>query len=199
MKNLAIRTIIVFVFFLGATSFAVSTGKKSPASSAQESSPTTSWTNIDSVFASDDERASYTGTTEDSIYVTNFSMGVPAGATIDSIHVETEAQGDASQSSRRRLHSMITKNGVDHASTNEPSHTHAQDTDDLREVTGSSNPLWGTTWTVAEVNATTFGVILFKSASQAGTILLDHVQIRIAYTEAGGDELRQRRRRIMTK
>ncbi len=187
--------IVGFCFLMTPTIWADNTGEQSPASSAQEGSPTTAWTNIDSVFASDDQRASYTGTSADSLYVTNFTMGVTAGATIDSIFVTTEAQGSASQSARRRLVVFLTKDGtaVTGASV---VFNHDQDSDTQTRLTGGATPLWGTTWTAAEVNATTFGIVTWKSASQAGTILLDHVTIYIAFTEVGG-EVQTRRRRML--
>jgi len=188
--------IVLSSFLIAPTLWADNTGEQDPASSAQEGSPTTAWTNIDSVFTSNDQRASYTGTTFDTIYVTNFSMGVTADATIDSIFVTIEAQGSASQSARRKLKLFLTKLGTTVVGSFEQ-YTHAQDTDDIIRKTGATNPLWNATWTAAEVNASTFGVILWKTASQAGTILLDHVTIYIAFTEAGGEVATARRRIIL--
>ncbi len=188
--------IVGFCLLMIPTVWADNTGEQSPASSAQEGSPTTSWTNIDSVFASDDQRASYTGTSADSIYVTNFTMGVTAGATIDSIFVTTEAQGSASQSARRRLQVFLTKDGTTAVGT-AVTFNHDQDSDTQTRLTGGATPLWGTTFTAAEVNATTFGIVTWKSASQAGTILLDHVTIYIAFTEVAGETVTARRRIIL--
>ena len=161
------------------------TGEKSPASSAQESSPTTAWTNIGNVFASDDQRASYVGTTADTLYITNLNMGLP-DATLDSIFVTTEAQGSASQAGRRKINLFLTKDGTTVVGESD-AHTHARNTDDTKRSTGGTTPLWNTTWTAAEVNASTFGIVIWKSATQAGTILLDHVTIYVAYTEANGN------------
>ena len=179
------------------SALADNTGEKNPASSAQESSPTTSWVNIDSVFASDDQRASYAGTTQDSLYVTNFSMGVTADATIDTIFVTIEAQGSASQAARRRFDVHLVKNGKtivgDHVIFNHP-----QNVDGTERLTGGTNPLWGTTWTAAEVNASTFGIQVNRSATQAGTCLFDHATIYIAYTEAAGETATARRKIILS-
>lgn len=182
----------IALILLASTAWADNTGEKSPASSDQEAN----WTNIDSVFASDDERASYAGGDAESLYVTNFSMGVTADATVDSIFVTTEAQGSASQSARRRLLVFLTKDGTTAVGTG-VTFNHDQDSDTQTRLTGAATPLWGTTFTAAEVNASTFGIVTWKSASQAGTILLDHVTIYIAYTEAGEEEVKFRRRRIL--
>ena len=179
-----IKWLIVLTLLLCGTAFADNTGEQDPASSAQEASPGTAWTNIDSVFASDNQRASYIGTTADSLYITNFTMGVTAGATIDSIWVTLEAQGSASQSNRRRFKVFLTKDGTNDVGES-VNFSHAQNTDDVIRLTGATTPLWNTTWTAAEVNATTFGIVLWKSASQAGTLLLDHATLYVAFTVGG--------------
>lgn len=180
------KLVLLFVFLLlrPALSLAVSTGEQDPASSAQESSPITAWTNIDSVFASDDEYAVYTGTTQDTLYITNFTMGVTALSTIDSIWATTHALGSASQAVRRRFTGFLTKDGTTVVGES-VAFQHAQ-TEDAATMTGGTTPLWNTTWTAAEVNASTFGIIIWKTASQAGSMSLDHATIRIAYTEPSG-------------
>lgn len=185
------KLIVILIFFIATTAFADETGEQAPASSAQEVSPTTAWTNIDSVFLSDDEYAGYGGTDQDSLYITNFTMGVTAGATIDSIWVTTHALGSASQAVRRRFTVFLVKNGTT-AVGESVSFQHAQ-SEDSDTQTGGTNPLWNTTWTAAEVNASTFGVVLWKTASQAGSMSLDFVTIRIAYTEAAGASIRRRK------
>lgn len=190
-----VRYTLVFLLLIAPTLWADNTGEQSPASSAQESSPTTSWTNIDSVFASDNQRSVYTGTSGDTIYVTNFTMGVTADATIDSIFVTTEGHGTATQAARRRLKVQLVKDGKTVVGES-GNFTHALDTDDTQRQTGGTTPLWNTTWTAAEVNSTNFGIAALKTASQAGTIRLDHVTIYIAFTEADG-EVQTRRRRML--
>ena len=174
--------IVVALLICFGVAFGANTGENSPASSAQESGG--AWTNLDSLFASDDERASIV-TVTDSLYVTNFTMGVPDGATIDSIFVTTEAQGSATQAARRRLDVHLVKDGTtqvgDHITFN-----HDLNSDTQTRLTGSTDPLWGTTWTATEINATTFGIQAMKQVSQTGTILVDHVTIYVAYTEVGG-------------
>lgn len=187
--------IVGVIFVVAPDVMADNTGEQSPASSAQEASPTTAWTNIDSLFTSNDQRASYTGTSQDSLYITNFTMGVTAGSTIDTIFVTTEAQGSASQSARRRLMVMLVKDGTTAVGTG-VTFNHDQDSDTQTRLTGGATPLWSTTFTAAEVNATTFGIVVWKTASQAGTILFDHVTIYVAFTEVGG-EVQTRRRRML--
>lgn len=186
-----------YIVFMGALLFASAayadnTGEISAGASANEASPTTSWLNTgttpDSTSASDDQRIVYTGTSQDTVYLTGFSMGVPAGATIDTIFVTTEAHGTAAAVARRRMVFFMVKDGTAPVGEQSDNHDHARDTDDTRRSTGATTPLFNTTWTVAEVNASTFGIAIWKTATQAGNMNLDHVTIYVAYTLAGEDE-----------
>ena len=190
--------VFILFFVLCGSAWADNTGEKSPASSAQEASPTTAWTNIDSVFATDNQRSIYTGTTADTLYITNFSMGVTAEATIDSIFWTIEGQGSASQAGRRVVKGFLVKDGVTTVGELSGKFQLSQGTDATARVTGGTTPLWNTTWTAAEVNATTFGVAFWKTASQAGDILIDHVTLYVAFTVGGGEpDVASRRIRII--
>lgn len=197
-----IRTIYITTFallVLTASVWADNTGEQNPASSANEGSPATAWTNIDSVFASDDQRAEYNGGDQDSLYITNFTMGVTAGATIDSFFVTIEAHGIASQAVRRRVVHFFVKDGKTPVGTQSRNYNFDQTTDNTIRLSGDDvdDPLYGTTWTAAEVNSANFGIVLWKTASQAGAIRIDHVTIYCAYTPSGGaPEVTGRRRRI---
>ena len=190
---------ILVLLFAAPLVSADNTGEQSPASSANEASPTTAWVGLASLFLSDDAWSVYTGTAKDSLYVTNFTMGVTAGHTIDSIFVSTEGQGTASNQNRRRIKITLVKDGktpvgesVDHT------HNQTDANDNIVRSTGSTTPLWNTTWTAAEVNATGFGVVLWKTATQAGEISIDHVTIYVAFTVGGGDpDVSSRRIRII--
>lgn len=182
------KLLFVLLLILPATLLAETTTKNAPAASAQEGSPSTAWTNIDSVFINDDLYSVYTGTDADSLYITNFTMGIPAGATIDTIEVTTHALGSATQAARRLITLYLTKDGTAVAGDGE-SFQHAQAEDSVVKAGGIGGPLWNTTWTAAEVNASTFGVILWKNAAQAGTISLDQVTIRIHYSSVATDSL----------
>ncbi len=178
------RLLLVLLLFTGSVS-ALNTGLQSPASSAEEASPSTNWTNIDSVFATDDRRTAYAGTTADSLYVTNFTMGVPAGATITAIIVTSEGFGASSIGNRRRFLIGVTKDGTTHAG-DIVTFEHQQSTDDLLTFSGVDS-LWQTTWTAAQVNATTFGLVIRKSGNKTDLLSGDHFQINVHYTEAGGE------------
>lgn len=160
---------------------------------------TAGWTGatVANLNTANDVRATHQNTDGlDSIYLTNFSMAVPTGATIDSIWIGTQGQGSATQSARRRIVVAATKNGTSAAGENSAAIVQDQDSDTDNETTGNTDQLFNTTWTVAEINASTFGVIIRNNVTQAGVVEVDSVSIRVVYTPAGGD-IPSRRNRLL--
>ena len=49
---------------------------------------------------------------------------------------------------------------------------------------GADGDLWGTTWTPAQINAATFGVVL-SVTNTAGTAKVDHIDVTVYYTREG--------------
>jgi len=182
-----IKRLLVVLLLLCGSVLADNTGEQSGASSANEASPATAWVGLASLYASDDAYCIYTGVGRDTLYITNFTMGVTAGATIDSIWFSTEGQGTSTNQSRRRIIINLVKDGKTVVGEN-VTHTHNQTDagDNTVRSTGDTTPLWNTSWTAAEINATSFGVALWKSANQSGDILIDHVTMYVAFTVGGG-------------
>ena len=51
---------------------------------------------------------------------------------------------------------------------------------------GNSTDLWGTTWTLAEINASTFGALLKAGDALLSTPSTDAMRITVYYTVPGG-------------
>lgn len=147
----------------------------------------TNWTNPDSLFASDDKRASHDNTSgnTDTCFITGFGFSVPTGATIDSIYLHIQGQGTASQASRRRVVVAVTKDGST-AAGDDQTLDQDQNSDTDNEVTGSTNPLWNASWSVSDVNASTFGVLMRCNTTLAGLLYEDYITLTVYYTEAAG-------------
>ena len=70
------------------------------------------------------------------------------------------------------------------------------DTNSLSESFGSSSDLWGTTFTAAEVNASTFGVMISPNINFTGggaigpLVKIDQIVIDINYTTSGAESRR---------
>ena len=155
----------------------------------------TNWTNPDSVFLSDDQKAKYANSGQDNMFATNFSIGAPTDATIDSIVVTVEGNGAANAPGGRAIIVGLTKDGSSEAG-DEVSTNMDKNTDNTYTIHGSTNDLWNTTWTAAEVNSSNFGVTLNKSSTGTDEIRIDHIRVKICWTEAGEAGVSGRRRKI---
>lgn len=155
----------------------------------------TNWTNSDSVFLSDDQRAKYANAGQNDLFATNFTIGAPTDATIDSIIVDVEGNGAGNSPGSRTIVVGLTKNGTTEAG-DEVGQAMDKNTDNTYTIHGSTNALWGTTWTAAEVNSVNFGVTLNKSSTSTDEIRIDHIRTTVWWTESGEGGISGRRRKI---
>ena len=147
------------------------------------------WSNPSNATASDDSRATCTigtgsGTIGEYLKCTNFGFSIPAGSTIDGITVEVEMS--ATQVNRVRDNAVRIVKGGTIGSTDKASGTGWPTSDTYRTYGGAAD-LWGETWTVSDINASTFGFAISPTATGAGTrdARVDHVRITIDYTAGG--------------
>ena len=161
---------------------------------AASSTDGVTWSKEDSVFLSDNQRALDDQSTQLDLEVENFTIGATTGATIDSIIVRVEGNGTAGAAASRKIDVALTKNGTSEVG-DVVTITLDKNTDAYIEARGTTDVLWGTTWTVTEVNATTFGVFVNPSNTNTSDILVDHIQIKVCWTESSG-EVKSRRRKI---
>lgn len=123
--------------------------------------------------------------------ITGLSSTVPSGATINGITVKFERFGDQNINETLTVADSaiyLTKDGT-YTVGNNKSTGAAWATSDNNTTTdfGGASDLWGTTLTAAEVNASTFGVMispsLTSSTPEGGTnVKIDQVTITIDYT-----------------
>jgi hypothetical protein len=124
---------------------------------------------------------------------TGLSSTIPAGSTINGITVKIERYNSntSEEAPLTVVDSAIylTKDGTTTVGSNKSAAATWQTTDNNTTVDfGGAADLWGTTLTAAEVNASTFGVMISPSISYnnyneiGGSILIDYVTITIEYT-----------------
>ena len=166
------------------------TGVKYPAtvSTIQETGDDNDWTTPGNVGADDAAYASITAASFDAndlsylLRATNPSMGVPAGATINGILVEIErhyANGTVAD-----YDVCLTKDGTTRVGDDKSTGAAFPATDAITSFGGATD-LWGTTWTVDEINATTFGVLYKMQATGANADgFVDFIRITVYYTGA---------------
>ena len=142
------------------------------------------WVIPENAATSDDVRTTATfvaiDQTSGALAGTQWGFSVPAAATITGIIVEVE-RSSLTANVAQDLSIYLTKNGSATVGLNK-SVAPLWPTTDAYQSYGGASDLWGTTWTAAEVNATTFGTLLSAFANDAGTARIDHVRITVHYT-----------------
>ncbi len=143
------------------------------------------WVNPGNVTASDNTYATQVVslTASDNAYLdcTNFGFAIPTDSSIDSIKVEIEKKSSDVFLNDDTV--QLLKAGA-RVGTNNFKNGSQWPTGDT--YVAYNNGLWGTTWTPAEVNDTSFGVsIRAKGYVFSGsTASIDHVRITITYSTA---------------
>lgn len=146
---------------------------------------TTTWSNPNNALTVNGSSASNTAPNTATLRLTNYAFTVPAGV-IDGIEAEvTASQNSGLPETDYNLTVSFTKDGSVGAGSSTDLGLSGLPLQTL--TVGGASSLHGTTWTVAEVNASTFGVIVAINAL-AGTnaCIVDCVRIKIYYTATGG-------------
>ena len=119
----------------------------------------------------------------DQLNCTNFGSSIPAGATIDGIEFECERHTSSQDIWTDRTVKCIkggTVQGTDLSSgtlwTGSP----------VKETYGGALELWGLTWSVADINASTSGFSLTGNEQEDESGFIDYVSRIVHYTEAAG-------------
>ena len=146
---------------------------------------TRDWANLADAASSNDTKA-YTnfpssGITSHYLKATNFGFAIPTGATIDGILVEIEKMNTPDYPGVVDNSVKIVKGGT--IQGDEKKLTGAWGTSDAYYSYGDATSLWGLAWTPADINSSTFGIVIscYKSDSW-GNAQVDHIRITVYYT-----------------
>lgn len=160
---------------------------KSPAlGQAVSCSGTVSWSNPANIYTSDNVHASVSLANfahSRCLNATQFGFAIPAGSTINGIQVRVEEDTSASNSILNDTNFKLLKAGVP-VGTRKTSPPYFPTTE-AYVTYGNSTDLWGTTWTVDEINNTGFGMSVQVSNDGGGPTLVatvDHITIEVFYT-----------------
>lgn len=158
----------------------------SVAVSLDTSAGAVAWGTPGAIFTSNDAYASLANqgsasSPSDTLMGTKPGFTVPDGSTINGIVVEIEA---ASQTAPGTTFTTVSlsKDGATLVGNNNAASA-AMTATDAYYTFGSPTDLWGTTWTPAEVTATTFGCGM--TCSRSGTTAnarVDHMRLTVYYT-----------------
>ncbi|GEM_PF-5502147 len=114
------------------------------------------------------------------LYLSNFGFAVPTGSTINGIEVRVESK--ASNSNGYSIPAILRKGA---SFTGNIDNTGGNTTTDQTFLKGSTTSLWGSTWTPADINSTSFGVglyVTFGGSAVSTTFSVDYVTITVHYT-----------------
>lgn len=150
--------------------------------------PKKTWSNPTNIYVSDNNRASrrhYQDDITEYLRATTFGFSIPDGAIIDGIEARFEKYCSASNTIMDYSCKIVkagSEQGTGHAKG-------YWSTSEGYVVYGGATDKWGLTWTVAQINASNFGVSIsaINYESTSSMAYVDHVQIRVYYTEPGTD------------
>jgi hypothetical protein len=116
---------------------------------------------------------------------TKFGFAIPAGATISGIVVEIERSRGSEYVSDQSV--KLVKAGAIVGSEHAVVGNWADGTDPIAKF-GSETDLWGTTWTVEQINAEGFGAAISAASATGpgGYALVDSMRITVYYVPSGG-------------
>jgi hypothetical protein len=157
------------------------------------------WTSAGNVKADDSAYAAIPFFYNENSYViraTNFGFNIPSGSTINGIKIEIERKNVLMDQTSVDAIVQMTKDGTTRVGNNYAETITNWPPLDTIKAYGGTNDLWGTTWTYADINASTFGVHFAATAhDDPNDISVDFVRITVYYTQGVsqgiGGEVRQ--------
>lgn len=167
-------------------------GTAASLANAGTSEDSNAWVSPANVGANDATEASITAATFDSpdigelLVASNFGFAIPTGATIDGIEVTIDRRSIIAGSGKD-FRAQLGK-GTAFANlvgTNKADTVTIWPSTSTGKIYGLANDLWGTTWTPAEINASSFAFFLSAQAAIANAdIGLDFIRVTVTYTES---------------
>lgn len=141
------------------------------------------WSNTSNITLADDTYAT-AAVTEDAtshyLKATNFGFAIPTWETINGIIVEIEQKSSGSGLTENSI--KIVKGGT--ISGNEKSTSATISTTEKYVTYGGVADLWGLTWTPADINDSTFGVVFASHKTGPGTVTTSVDTVRITIVTA---------------
>lgn len=148
------------------------------------------WVSPGNITADDGTTASITAATYDTpdisqlLVASNFGFTIPSAATIDGITVVVERNNAAGAASDNRIQLGKGTAFANLVGTNKALTALDWPAALTDQSYGGAADLWGTTWTPAEINASSFAVFLSVQADAANTdVAVDKITVTVDYTE----------------
>lgn len=196
-KNFLAVLILVFVCFISLDSkvFAITIGNKNGImfSSDSSSGGTAAWNDTASVKKIDNIFATTVLTTENSsthyIKVTGFNFNVPSNATIDGIKVRAKRQYECATCATPpvvmdKVVSLVKNGEITGENRARTQKWESNRPNDVRSYGAGATDLWGTSWSVEDINNPNFGVVLSVELLSGNNVNLsvDWLSVMIFYS-----------------
>ncbi|MBN2098664.1 MAG: hypothetical protein JW753_03610, partial [Dehalococcoidia bacterium] len=194
---LAVALALILVVSTALPALADTAGPNYAGTGASVDGPgTIAWTNPTNIYNDDTSYATATniayGGTSEYLEATNFSLGIPAFAVINGITVAINRCANGAFTTNVydgdvRLVKAGTIVGDDKGTTTTWVNGGPGPGTFRLDTYGGTGDLWGTTWTAADINDTSFGVVVSaynNTAAGARSAWVDYVRITVTYTLA---------------
>lgn len=187
---LPILAISAFLYLQSDIVFGADSGFRDPTAAANDDTVGTgAWVNEGNVFASDDSKATRGGFAgsyiSNYLKATAFGFAIPGGATIDGIEVQIEKLGGTVTDE----YVQIVKADATIGTTNKADTTTSWPDADAYVTYGGAADLWDETWTSTDINDADFGVVIAADVVHPASIAVDHIQVKVYYTEASDPDV----------
>lgn len=169
----------LLLLFIPTSLWAASGDYKVP-TAVSEGTNWTSWT-VATINSSNDTRATYSNAGQNWATATNFSIGATTGGTVDSILVRIEGNGAGNPPSSRSIDVQLVISGS--RTGDIVAQSMDKNTDNTYTLRGSTNALWNTAATIAQVNATNFGLSIRDTDTGTDELRIDMVEISVWWTD----------------
>lgn len=169
-----------------------SQGPNNPGTAATVDGANTAWTNVNNIKVLDGSLSEVDITsTHPSQYLqgTNYGFSIPVGATINGIVVNVARDAEGIDSTMTDKTVELLKGGV-LTGSNKADTVNTWIATPVTITYGGVGDLWGTTWSVAEINAIDFGLafqIQSNDTTDFGNVGVDNINITVYYTPAAAN------------
>lgn len=125
---------------------------------------------------------------------TNFGFSVPSGATIDGIEVGVKRKSSSADYWILDYSVKLVKSDGGFSVANRANTDPGQWSTTLTYAFyGGSSDLWGESWTSSDINNSNFGIAFSVDGCDDPSLEVDHIQIKVYYTESSGTEANSER------
>ncbi|MCX6759562.1 MAG: lamin tail domain-containing protein [Candidatus Nealsonbacteria bacterium] len=148
----------------------------------------TNWSSPENIYTSNNSRASADSDSDENVDYYNFGLPtIPAGATISGVEVQVEGYRDCTgwfcSATRQANVSLSWDAGLSYTTGSGVKITSVPNDSETVTSLGGDSDSWNRTWSPSDFAGANFRLRLNEN-NGAGTLYIDHIQVRVYYTTA---------------